>query len=52
MDELTAQIYGLLTERQKTHLRKEIRRYIEDFQYLNEEKVTGGSHIAPGCVGC
>ncbi len=38
MDEMTARIYELLTDRQKTHLSKEILTYIEDFQHLNAEK--------------
>lgn len=43
MDEMTVQIYGLLTDRQKERLRKEVLKYIEDFQYLNAEKVTAGA---------
>lgn len=38
MDEMTARIYELLTDRQKTHLRMEILSYIEDFQHLSTEK--------------
>jgi len=38
MDETTALIYELLTDRQKNHLRKEILSYIEDFQHLSAEK--------------
>lgn len=38
MDEMTARIFELLTDRQKNHLRKEILTYIEDFQLLNAEK--------------
>lgn len=43
MDEMTVRIYGLLTDRQKDHLRKEILKYIEDFQHLNTEKVTASA---------
>lgn len=43
MDEMTVRIYDLLTDRQKEHLRKEVLKYIEDFQYLNAEKVTTGA---------
>lgn len=38
MDEMTARIYDLLTDRQKIHLRMEILAFIEDFQHLNAEK--------------
>lgn len=38
MDETTALIYDLLTDRQKSHLRKELLSYIEDFQHLSAEK--------------
>lgn len=39
-DEMTARIYGLLTDRQKNRLRKRILSYIEDFQTLSAETRT------------
>jgi hypothetical protein len=40
MNEMIARISGLMTERQKDHLRKKISGYIEDFQKLHLEATT------------
>ncbi len=52
MDGMTAQIYNLLTDRQKAHLREKIATYIGDLQYLSEEKVTAGAPPESGCAVC
>lgn len=43
MDEMTARIYELLTDRQKSHLREEIQFYIENFRYLSAEARTASA---------
>ena len=40
IDEMTARIYGLLTDRQKNRLRKKIMSFIEDFQSLGAKTST------------
>ncbi len=52
MDSMTAQIYNLLTDRQRAHLREKIAIYIGDLQYLTEEKVTAGTPLTSGCAAC
>lgn len=52
MDDMTAQIYGLLTDRQKGRLREKILTYIDDFQYLTAEKVALGDSLESGCEEC
>lgn len=42
-DEMTARIYGLLTDRQKTHLRSKIFAYLEDFQNLSTKTSTASA---------
>lgn len=42
-DEMTARIYGLLTDRQKNHLRKKIMSFVEDFQSLSVKTNTASA---------